>query len=653
MLGGVTLALVAGSATAADASHQGAVGKITYTTGAGTFTANEDGTGVTQIASGANTTTAGAWSPDGSRYAYTALDGTVRTVRQNGGAALHLTRQEDGAANNPDWSAYGQRVYFSRAGQLWSTSSDGTFYEVPLGENPANAFEDDHPTVSDRNDVIFQRHSSATGFTSIYKYNPASPAAPVELVDRGVFPDFAPGGDRFVYVAEDNNLWTADISGVNKVQLTTDGGVHPAFSPDGTKVTYLSAGAIKTVNVATKAVTTVKSNGSNPSWQSVRRNVIQRVSGDDGTETAIAASQWNYVDHGSSGDGQGRVPAGAVVLSRSDTYLDALVGSALATKESAPLLITAPDDTVELRVLAEIKRVLGTSGTIHLLGGTDVMPQGMQNQLASLGYTVNRLAGDTHYETALAIDNEITGGAKPGVAIVTTGANYYDALAAGAAAGAYPGTVIVLTDGEGMPASSAEYLNGLNPDYANGGTAIVTAGSPGDDALINAYYDGQIDSWGDQWFYFPLVGDNEMDTALDVAKFFFAAPTNVATSTNRDWQDALTGGAMIGAANGPLLLTDPDQLYGPVRDYLSEGAGSIFGCVILGGNDVMPDALIAPFGNAISVQGQYDYTSLTPTISAGGGKNPLRAQTVVPKGSSEGRTAQVPGLRTVKATAGK
>ncbi|MDG6100859.1 cell wall-binding repeat-containing protein [Dactylosporangium aurantiacum] len=640
-IGGVTLASVAATATAANAAHQGDVGMLTYNVGSTAYVANQDGSGPTVLASGVNGN--GAWSPDGSRFAYAATDGSIKTVRHNGGTPLTLTDPQDGVAIDPSWSAYGQRVYFSRYGQLWYTSSDGTFWERSLGENPGG-YNDINPSVSDANDVIFERSGS------VYRYNPATPASPTLLVSGATNPDFAPGGDTFVYVSA-GNVWTADSAGGNKTQLTTDGGASdPAFSADGASVVYSSGGSVKKVDVVSKQSATVKA-GTAPTSQGVRTNVVQRVWGADGTDTAIATSQWNYLDAGATEDDRGRVPAGAVVLSRSDTYLDALVGSALAINKHAPLLITARGNTVEPRVLAEVKRVLGTSGDVYLLGGTLALPAGIESQLTSLGYSVHRLWGATHYDTAIEINKQIT--TDPQTAIVTTGANYYDALAAGAAAGANPDTVIVLTDGVNMPAASANYLNSLSPYYQNGGTAIVTAGGPGNSALENAYFRGQLYTWGDDWFYFPLVGNNEMDTAVALAQFFFAAPVAAAISTNRGWQDALTGGAMIGAAYGPLLLTNPNALYGPVATYLSEGAGSIVGGVMLGGYLALPDSLIGTIGNNIAVTGQWEFEDLTAQLSAAGGKTALRAQTVTPKADADGGATKVPGLTAVTPKAAK
>jgi hypothetical protein len=389
---------------------------------------------------------------------------------------------------------------------------------------------------------------------------------------------------------------------------------------------------VVSIDVTTKAVTPIANNGSNVAHQPMNSNRIERVWGQDGTGTAIATSQFKWPNAGN-----GTYSAQAVVLTRSDSYYDALAGSALAINKKAPLLITSPASTVEARVLAEIKRVLGTSGTIYLLGGVLAMPQGIQDQLTGLGYTVNRLWGNTHFDTAIAIDHAISN--SPTAVIVATGTSYYDPLAAGAAAGANPGTVVVLTDGTNMPAASASYLNTLDPKAVT----VVTAGGPGDTALMNAYHSLQI--WPDVDAFSPyrLVGNTGEDTAIDLGRFFFTAPQFAAIATNGGWQDALTGGAMIGSLDGPLLTTGPDTLYGPLADYLSENAGNIGDGVILGGSLALPDTMISQLGDAVSLPGHWRFFDHPPQPSSA-----LQAQTVPPH--TNGTPAQPTGIPGVDMT---
>lgn len=631
-------ATVATSGVSAHAALPGAAGKISYRLledPATYYVANADGSGATPLATYA---THGRWSPDGSRFAYRGIwDVGIWTVRPDGSARTRLTSSP--LDEDPTWSASGQYIVFIRGGGLMYMPSDGAgWLPVALNENSNPALYIDHyPTLSVNNDIVFERETKGVGY-GIYKYNPATPATPTLLVANALYPDFSPDGTKLAYTTAANGtagggqVWIANADGTNPVQLTTDphDAIAPSWSPDGTKMLYneeigVPYYSLELIDIATKAVTQITYDGAEPSWQPVNRNQVGRVWGQTAIETAIAASQFNYADHGNTTD-PGRVQAGAVVLSRSDQFYDALAGSALAVNKHAPLLITPPADTVNAGVLAEIKRVLGTSGTIYLLGGTAALPAAMQNQLTGLGYNVTRLWGATAIETALAIDQQIT--TTPRIAIVATGAEFYDALAAGAAAGANPGTVIVLSWGDSLPAASATYLNHLNPDSTQpSGTMLVTAGGPGDRALMNAYNAGQLPSWPKSFGRWPLVGNNAKDTAIQVAKFFFAAPGISAVATTAGWYDALTGGAMIGLNYGPLLLTDPTGLYGPLADYLSADSGGMWDAVILGGTAALPATLQSPIGEAISLPGQWSYHDRTPTLSTGAGRT---TQTLTP-----------------------
>ncbi|WP_327006791.1 cell wall-binding repeat-containing protein [Dactylosporangium sp. NBC_01737] len=638
----MVVATVALTATSASATHNGANGKITYNIGNTTYVANPDGSAATILVN--DSFTGGTWAPDGSRFAYssTAAGVGIKTVRQNGVAPVVVTGND--ADQDPAWGADGDVVFFSRQGRLWFALSDGAG-EAPFG---AAGFQDVHPSVYGY-DVIFERDGSG-GAPAVYRHNNGNPGTDALLIPNAAKPDYSPEGERIAYVvpgatAADDQIWIADAAGENAVKLTNDaaGATSPAWSPDGNTIIYTqSTGAVKSVVVANPGtVSPVNSNGQRPAWQSLQTNGVDRVWGQDAIETAISASQWNYADFGA--DDPIRKSAGAVVLSRSDQFYDALAGSALAISKDAPLLITATS-ALDARVQAEIKRVLGTSGTVYLLGGTAALPASIANKLTSLGYTVQRLWGNTAVETAIAINRVITD--TPEIAIVATGAEFYDALAAGAVAGANSKTVIVLSWGSSMPAASANYLNSLNPDPSvEGGTLIVAAGGPGEDALVAAHESGQMPNWPFQTGYYPVVGDNAKDTALLIAQSFFASPLVAAVATSAGWYDALTGGAMIGAQYGPLLLTDPNGLYGPVADYLSNNSANIWKGVVLGGEAALPASLISPIGNAIAVPGWWQSNSIQPNLGTPGTKS-LQAQTTpgvqAGKGAS-GRPA-VPGV---------
>lgn len=320
-----------------------------------------------------------------------------------------------------------------------------------------------------------------------------------------------------------------------------------------------------------------------------------RLWGSIAINTAIAISGHDFADNGTATtngkDSTGRIQAQAVVISRSDLFYDALAGSALAAQDKAPLLITPPA-SLNAGVKSEIQRVLPSGGTVYLLGGTAALSTTVQSQIAALGYQIVRFAGSNMFDTARQIDMAIS--ADPTKVIVATGEQYYDALSAGAAAGANPGTVVVLTNGKTMPPISAQYLNTLKP------TAAYGAGGPGEAALTSAIADKQV-TWGTSVPVTSLVGSNAPATSLLLANTFFSNPPEAAIATSTGWYDALTGGAAAGLNGSPLLLTAPTALNAGDASYLTTqaGHGTLQGALILGGPAALPATIMSQVQGAM------------------------------------------------------
>ena len=364
---------------------------------------------------------------------------------------------------------------------------------------------------------------------------------------------------------------------------------------------------------------------------------VAREWGQDRVGTAVAASQLNFARHGDTADLH-RVQANAVVLARSDTYADALGGSALAVRKNAPLLIT-PTGGLDPAVRDEIGRVLAPGGTIYLLGGTTALSPAVAGALS--GYTVARLSGAERYATAVAIAKQIT--PAPHTVLLATGADFPDALAAGAT-----GMPVLLTNGKSMPDATATYLNTLNPDgTAPNGTTLVTVGGPGDAALISGYQGKKMPNWPGQINRIPLTGSTRYATALLVARSFFGGDSDVALATGTSWPDALAGGAMIGGRGGPLLLTDPATMSPDVTAYVGEESGSLFAVHLLGGPNALSAQVEQEAASVIGMPGHVQTGSLMPggaypfAVSTAAAHSGITTQHLIPQ---KAKTAEsIPG----------
>jgi hypothetical protein len=524
---------------------------------------------------------------------------------------------------DPAFDPSGSFVYFTaawigQAGYIAVATSDGTGAPAQV-TTPASNQYDAHPNVGPDGTLLFDRVNVGVTPSTLDVYRQTGTNAPVKLIGKASQPAFSPDGRQIAFIRTDSHgvdqLFRVASDGVSGLTQLTHGALaasRPSWSGDGTQLVYTLGGTpADPAGVAPEAVSVRAGDGQatgsigggakDAVWQPpTGRTSVAREWGEDRIGTAIATSRYNFADHGAAGP---LAQAGAVVLSRSDQYADALAGSSLAVRKNAPLLITPPN-ALDPAVRAEIGRVLAPGGTVYVLGGTAALSPAVSSALTKLNYHVVRLAGPDRFATALTIDGAID--QNPKTVVIATGANFKDALAAGAT-----GEPLVLTDGASMPAASAAYLNRLDPNA----THLVTVGGPGDRALISGYQAGMMPAWPSQISRLPLVGATAPDSAVLVAEEFTFANNEAAVATNAGWADALAGGAMIGHRGGPLLLTDPTGLYGPVAAYLAGQNASLWTVDMLGGPAALPTPLTGQIGALI---GYGTYESFADAASQSG-----------------------------------
>ncbi len=264
-------------------------------------------------------------------------------------------------------------------------------------------------------------------------------------------------------------------------------------------------------------------------------DAVTRLQGPSRFETAVAISQELFAD------GQ----ASAVALARADNFADALAGAPFANAQRAPLLLTSTD-SLHPATRAEIQRVLPAGRTVHVLGGTVAVSDAVVAEIQALGYTVERIAGDTRYATSVAIARRTT--SVIAEIFYADGNTFGNALAAGAAAAGRAGAVLLLLNGTTptreiedlvaeLDARPTEYVLGAitedSPDIAVQPSRTYDEGSPVANAAALA---------GD-----PLVFDPSATAAVAVA-------------SSEAFPDGLAGGVHAGRLGIPLLLTPQASL---------------------------------------------------------------------------------------------
>ncbi len=335
---------------------------------------------------------------------------------------------------------------------------------------------------------------------------------------------------------------------------------------------------------------------ASPAAHPAAASTVTRLAGATRFATAIAASQDQFTAAGS---------AKAVVLTRGDTYPDALAGGPLAAKVGGPLLLTPPT-VLDPGVQAEIVRVLPAGGTVYVLGGAVAISASVEAAITKLGFVVKRIFGATRFATAVAVADVM---GDPTTVFEATGLNYADALAGGPAA-IKSGGVILLTNGSTQAPETAAYL-AAHPGgthYALGGPAVAA------DKSATA-----------------IAGADRYKTAADIASKFFDTEQEVGIATGTNFPDALAAGPDLGAKGAPLLLVAP---IGPVAEaptaVLLRLSATVRGAVVFGGTSSVGDDVAGQVGALAGSGAVAIAADASPSFT---GQYGVLAETITTKGS--------------------
>lgn len=315
----------------------------------------------------------------------------------------------------------------------------------------------------------------------------------------------------------------------------------------------------------------------------------QRISGRDRFATAAAVSQHAYRS------------AGTVVIATGMDYPDSVSAAPLAAKFRAPLLLTTQSG-LPRETLTEIRRLRPTN--IVIVGGTGVVSSRVERLLKKEAKNVERISGADRYSTSIAVAQRGWPQTHSSV-FVATGADYADALSAGAAAGKL-GAPVILVPGTGRSLQSniQNEVNRLRPSevYIAGGTGVVSTG-----VERSLAQNGRSIT--------RFAGTDRFDTSAKIVNGIFGSATRgTYLAYGLDFADALSGAAVAGAEQSPLLLSVktciPSNVYSasdrrsPAQSYLLGGLGVLTNGV-RNGNECMRKPSNASASSWSSTQSLY------------------------------------------------
>lgn len=169
------------------------------------------------------------------------------------------------------------------------------------------------------------------------------------------------------------------------------------------------------------------------------------------------------------------VTPSTVFVARGDQFPDALAVSPIAWANDLPVLLTPP---AALSSAAAAYLTAEEPELALIVGGTSAVSTAAETTLKGLVGTVERQKGDNRYETAVAVGEWAYGEglADTWFVGIATGADFPDALAAGAGVGARNG-VLLLTQKATVSGATAGFVELHEADIETlqvfGGTAVV------------------------------------------------------------------------------------------------------------------------------------------------------------------------------------
>ena len=260
-----------------------------------------------------------------------------------------------------------------------------------------------------------------------------------------------------------------------------------------------------------------------------------------------------------------------ILIANGNNFADALTGSYLASVKEAPILLYRAKG-MELNE-QYIQENLSEDGIVYILGGTAAVPAEVEESLKNAGYNVERLYGDSRFETNLKILE--AAGVTDEEILLCTGSDYADSLSASATG--LPILMLNTVKNE-LTENQITFLEKYadNDFTIIGGTAAVSDELK---AKVESIV-GEVDR---------IYGNGREATSVKVAERYFGKPGCVLIAYSRNFPDGLCGGPLAHAMKAPLLLVNANK-EADAADYVA--VNNIRKGIILGGTAAVSEDVV-------------------------------------------------------------
>ncbi len=256
--------------------------------------------------------------------------------------------------------------------------------------------------------------------------------------------------------------------------------------------------------------------------------VVDRIAGADRFEMAVNTSKAGFPDGAST-----------VFVASGAVFPDALSAAPAAAVADAPILLTAAGSLPEV-VRAEIARL--HPDKIVVVGGVNTVSSAVESALGQIA-PVSRIGGADRFEASRNIAAAAFPDGAP-VAVLAAGANFPDALSAGAAVAGRGPVILVNGGASGLDAATKALLGslGVTEIAIAGGPNSVSTGIQADAAAITSTV--------------RLGGADRYAASRSINEHFAQSADRVLLATGEKFPDALAGSA-FGPKMGAPLFTVP------------------------------------------------------------------------------------------------